>query len=270
MIEIQPIGEFYEVDAAGNLVNPCALDNIPLPQRALIRELGIQYRMHLGNSLMGLYLRGSVPAGRAIPGVSDLDVLGLLKWHPHQQFIRWERPSFADEADDALRHHYQNLTNIDHAVAHHDPAFPGRNLSVKMVLKTQSLCIWGQDVIPDIPDFKLGNDLCIHHKWVAAILETWNDLDNEWPNQASKIDFIRTCCKTLIRSGFELIMLKEGKFTQDLYPCYKAFSKHFPAKAEEMRQVLLLFLNPVAMQYQADRIFGGIGPWLLKEIESHF
>ncbi|HEX2898680.1 MAG TPA: hypothetical protein VHS96_03065 [Bacteroidia bacterium] len=267
MTEIQEIGEFYEVDAAGHVVNPCALDNVPLHLRALIKDIGIQYRMHLGMNLMGLYLRGSVPAGKAIPGVSDLDVLGLMRWNPYQQFLRWERPSFADEMDEALRHHFQTLTHIDHAIAHHDPDFPGRNLSVKMVLKTQSICIWGQDVIPDIPPFKIGKDLCIHQKWVGPILDTWTDVQDEWPSQAEKVDFIRSCTKTLIRSGFELVMEKEGRFTQDLYPCYATFAKHFPAKAEAMRQVLLLFLNAAALHNQADRILQAIGPWLRQEIE---
>ena len=43
----------------------------------LLQEVVRLYQQTCGNQLIGVYLRGSVPQARAVPGLSDLDCLAL-------------------------------------------------------------------------------------------------------------------------------------------------------------------------------------------------
>lgn len=69
--------------------------------------------------------------------------------------------------------------------------------------------------------------------------------------------------KILIRSGFELVMEKEQKFTTDLYLCYQVFSQYFPEKEKEMRE--MLYLNPIKDGFYLKKNAKEIGMWILKQ-----
>ena len=39
-------------------------------------------------------------------------------------------------------------------------------------------------------------------------------------------------------------MVKEQRYTRDLYLCYESFAKHYPEKEREMYRALELAINP--------------------------
>lgn len=71
--------------------------------------------------------------------------------------------------------------------------------------------------------------------------------------------------KTLLRIGLELTLDKAGKYSRDLYPCYKIFSEYYQEKESNMREVLELALNPTDDMEYLISIKENFGQWLLLE-----
>lgn len=75
---ILPIGSVQPVDAAGCIVNPCADHLVTGPWRAAAQVLVACCREQLGAALHSVHLRGSVPRGLALDGISDLDAAAVV------------------------------------------------------------------------------------------------------------------------------------------------------------------------------------------------
>lgn len=268
MTEIKAIGDYFETDERGFIINPCAPAKIDQKYVPLLDILIADFQEKAQNHLLAVYLRGSVPAGKAQDGVSDLDVVGLLKWDKKYRFIRWGNASWEKEANAQLLPTYPFVKKIDLAIAHHDPGFPGQNLDVKMILKTQGLCIWGQDILSTVPPFKVGKAVMINYKWVARNLQAWRDRENKWENTQEEAAFLQDTMKTVIRAGFELVLLRVERYTVDLYLCYMSFAENYPEKEAEMRQALHTYLNPLEGLETGRELMQTFVPWMAEEIQT--
>ena len=76
--------------------------------------------------------------------------------------------------------------------------------------------------------------------------------------------------KVIIRTGFELVMEMENQYTVDLYPCYKAFSKYYPEKENQMYRALELYLEPSDDVNFLRRFINEFGLWLITVVRSKF
>ena len=74
--------------------------------------------------------------------------------------------------------------------------------------------------------------------------------------------------KRILRTAFELVMEKEESFTRDLYPCYELFSKNYPEKEKEMKEVLFLAINNTDDKEKILEILNGIGIWITEKVEN--
>ena len=75
-------------------------------------------------------------------------------------------------------------------------------------------------------------------------------------------------CKILLRTGAELVMERSSQFTVDPYYCWKIFSQYYPRKADEMHQVLELFVNPKENDRETLSFLCHFGDWMVKEVEK--
>lgn len=261
--EIRAIGDFYHQDANGFVLNRCSRDNIGSEWLPLIEEVADAMEGEWGKKLIGVYLRGSVPAGTAVAGISDLDAFGLLEWQAEDEFIRWKAPSGLLTKAAALQKKYPFATAIEMMGAHYDTDFPGRNPSLKMVLKTQSLCVRGRDLAATIPGYRPGREMMIQSRWFAEDLSRFRERKD--PDHAE----IRGFMKTLIRTGFELVMEREGRYATDLYPCLQAFARHEQHFAREMELALRIFLRPDLMGPQLPFSLVPLVNWMKDRLEEY-
>lgn len=77
MTKLRPIGEYIETDVNGYLKNCASKKNISSPWKEAVSDLVDAYVENTPN-IQAVYLRGSVPAGTAIKGVSDIDCFAIL------------------------------------------------------------------------------------------------------------------------------------------------------------------------------------------------
>ena len=150
--------------------------------------------------------------------------------------------------------------------------------NLRMLIATQAVCIWGQDIVEDLP--KVRPDMtCIHHSFdlEADLNQLIEDLLALPPNPSNRLQqqaYIRKLCqwsmKRILRSGFEIVMERDQCFTRDLHPCYERFSHYYPNQKSLMRQVLIWAINPIDSPEKIIDFLYQFGGWLVEEIDRRY
>ncbi|WP_126147087.1 hypothetical protein [Synechococcus elongatus] len=264
MTFIQAIGTVYYQDAAGYLVNESSLEKIDHPWRSLVQSLLEGCQSCVGASLHSLYLRGSIPQGKAIQGISDLD--SILVWQ-HQS----PDPAAIDHLQQQLQRQAPFCQGIEIAVIGYDALQV--NQSLQTLLKIQGLCLWGQDLITTWPAVQVGPQLLIHQphleRDLAAVQHELRQLLPSSPRFHVRMrESCRWITKRLLRTGYELVMEREQAYTRDLYPCYVGFARHYPEQAGAMYKALELAIAPSRHRAGLLLFLQQLGPYLLQQANS--
>lgn len=263
MVLIQPIGQCLSVDTEGYLINPCGLEHITSPWLEAVEAVKAGYLQHLGESAIhSLYVRGSVAKGTAIIDLSDVDTFAVVQGQNVDLAAPW-RDAFQQQ----MLTDYPFQTGVEMwCIPYTTLCSEPEARSIQILIKTQSVCIWGEDLAPQFPKVKPGKDMVGHlptlHKDIQEVLA-------ELPT-AQEPEEVKEICqwimKRLVRSGFELVMEKEKTFTRDLYPCYCAFSRSFPEQAPSMKQALEWAIAPTANCPKISSFLQSFGSWLVTTI----
>lgn len=261
-IPIIPSGAFFPKTADGHLINPCSMELVDKRYHNLLKEITTAYLENEGVNLHSVYLRGSVPRGMCL-GKCDLDTFALVfsetdrwrvpKWGAAFQKTWKNKYSFVKETELYLSSYAPVLRSLPHAVTIEGAA---TNPNLAMILKTQSICLHGKDIRSEIPTYKPDVNMMLAHHWLAADMAAF-------AKNKKKKAVQQQLLKTIIRSGFELVMPKIQQYTPDLYLCYKSFSEYHPRKEKWMRKALFAFLNPkVTTPEEIEEIVQQLGGWL--------
>lgn len=201
-------------------------------------------------------MRGSVARGTHVDGFSDIDIFALIK----DLEERWKMAAWQPDLQNELQAEFSYVKGVEIMVTQYFKKFYQKNPRLAMIIKTQSLCIFGNDLSKTIPPFFPDEKMKLHL--------TWLEKDVKYFLQKEKITQpdCQEITKILIRSGFELVIEKEQKYTTDLYLCFQVFSKYFPKKENEMREMLHLYLNPIADDIYLKKLIRNLGFWMMDRI----
>ncbi len=260
--EAKDIGSFLEIDSDGFIINPASLEKIQAKWLVPLEEVKNEYISHFGEALHSLYLRGSVPKGEAIDGLSDIDTFAVVDLNDDQIDVSWFR-----ELNQRICEKYPFVEGVEviGIPLRKIEEFPGD----KIMIKTQSVCLYGTNLADTIPPYKPGFEAVQHTQGIAKEITNtiaWLEEDNGEKKVARKCAWIM---KRIIRSGCELVMERSGKYTRDLYPCYKVFSEFYPEKKEEMYAALNLSISPTHDKQKILHILTNLGDWISKEGEKY-
>lgn len=265
MHEIRPMGGYLEVDQDGYIVKQASIEKIPGKWKPLIEEAVSAYKNQYKDSLLSVYVRGSVAKGEAIDGISDLDTIAVTttlpavgtSWGEAFSVEMVKKYPFVEKVEILAQTLGQAL----------DP-----NRGVHIMLKTQAVCVYGKDLSDGIPKLRPGKEAC-QHVWsiqseLQATMDFFEDERADGPGEARKK--VAWILKRIVRTGFELVMEREQKYTRDLYPCYESFSKYYPEKQALMRETLYLALNPMDKPEKIKGLLKSWMEWMPREIERIF
>lgn len=255
-IPIRPTGRFFKVDANGYLVNDASWTYIALKDQEVLDEIVKVYRKKLNTDLHSIYLRGTLARGLFCEDVSDVDTFALV----HQPNIRWSKPDWAAIASQRLVEQFPNLSTIEMMLSSYDSHLQTTYPSLAMQIKTQSLCLYGEDIGSKIKPYKIGREIMINHQWLAA------DLAECMASEILDPQAVRQLMKTILRSGLELVMERAQRYSPDLYLCSQLFAKYYPTKASLMEQTLYYYLNPNVKKNDLAAICTDLIPELQAEI----
>ncbi len=271
MFYLQKIGEFLPTDEEGWIVNPCRGDRLQSLWLDLIEDLKELCRERFGDNLRSLYIRGSVARGCAIAGISDLDGFAILyeelgdgedKWTAStQRLLKLKYPFCAGVEIGIIP--YQNFLKTHH---------------LKVLLKTQSLCILGEDLgrsLPSyiLPSYKPGIDFVRQALLLPNFLkgseEKLRKLDPKSISFTTEVKQISAVIgKRMVRGGMELVVERSRQYTRDLYLCYESFSSYYPEQKLNMKKALELAIAPSANRAGLLIFINLFGSWLVSEIEA--
>jgi predicted nucleotidyltransferase len=262
MVEIrEDLGRLWQIDEQGYIINDAALEKIVPPFSRAVAEMRDAYLKHLPGQIHSIYLRGSVARGQGVPDVSDLDNFAVITADPDSLDLSWCEAA----AVDILRRH-PFITSLGFDLESYDSIVVTDNHfnELSLQLRTQAVCLWGQDLIPTLPRYKLdvvvaNCDICqIKPDIEEAIFELMADSSPQVTRY-----WCRRIMKNILRAGFSLVMLEERAYTRDLYPCYKLFARYYPEKESAMRHALELALQPSASAAEVLLFLNTFGPWLI-------
>ena len=251
-IEIKEIGSYFDVDSDGYIINPASHKKIQEKWSPAINSVIDLYKNEFGEKLKTVYVRGSVAKGKAIENVSDLDTFA---------YIHLEKESFpkgwTEEFRESFQKEYPFINGVDIMLK------PVSIESQGMILLNQSLCVFGEE--SGVSKIKVGKNLILH---APNLQKRFNMFYEFKENRKHKVN--EECewqMKGILRTSLEMLIEKSGKYSRDLYPCYKLFSAYYPEKEAEMQNVLHLALNPTNKIEEIEDVINGIGSWLIKEIQ---
>ncbi|WJV17919.1 nucleotidyltransferase domain-containing protein [Rossellomorea marisflavi] len=261
MIELQSIGSVCRVDKNGVFLNDSSLERVHPTFRPVVEELTERIADGFGDRIHSVYLRGSLPRGLGVEGISDIDLLVVT----HQPLT--DKTKSRLQALDTDLHPLIN--GVEFAVCTLNELLePRRFHLISFMIKVYGVHLYGENLQPVLPDFRPDAELARDH--IASISDqivlAVSDLKgNEDP------DDVMDCCtwimKLIIRCGMAFVIEEERTYTRDLYPAYQLFSSHYPEKEMKMRQAVEYAINPVRDPGEVIRFLNGFGDWMVKEAE---
>lgn len=261
MVQIKNIGRFCAKDHDHVLVNEASMEKVSPAFQEVIDYTLEQYLHHFGNHIHSIYLRGSIPHGLGIEGVSDLDTIVITN---DDESV--DSPMIEQLEEDVNRR-FPVIDGLEIGLyPKEDRWFADRCSMIPFMLKTHSICVYGEDLRPALPNYHagiaLGNEHLVHLR--TQIEQAKAELiDNEDPED------INDCCswimKIIVRAGLALVIDQENQYTRDLYPAYQVFAAYFPEQETEMREVLQLAIEPTDQPTIIIGVLDGIGAWMTNQ-----
>jgi hypothetical protein len=267
MTAVKKMGGVLSLDPAGFILNPCSQEKIQPPWLEVVGAVKSAYLQHCTGEIHSIYLRGSIPRGQAISGISDVDSFAVVREKPQTLDSSWMAPWMKKMKEEFPFVTYFEFRLVGLKDLLNSPGF----LSYRFILKCLSLCIYGEDlagkILPFKPSLRLG---FFFHGNIAEILAGVKSRLNEVEDPQKIKEGCAFVMKRILRTGFSLVMEQAGVFTRDLYPCYEIFSKYYPQKEPEMRRALEWAVEPISDRQAILQFLSSFGAWLAEEARYKF
>jgi hypothetical protein len=222
----------------------------------------------LGNDLLSIYIRGSVSTGRAKANISDVDSVAIVKRKLTRKKLLW-----TIKAADNLEKKYPKAGLIELTIVSLKELLKSKKYrNLRICLKTQSVCLMGKDILPQLSKVKPGKKLGIYlYGDLKQELETLKKIfsgkmiNREYLFRRRPIKFWCVwMSRVLLRAGLGLVMIKEPIYSQDLKTCFSVFIKEYPEYKKEAQQLLKWSIRPTSNKKQLFNFLDNFAPRFLK------
>jgi ribosomal protein S18 acetylase RimI-like enzyme len=259
-VTLRAVGGFLPLSDTGFILNDTATTFVDPGLAARVNEV---YRATYGDDLHSVYVRGSVARGNFLPGVSDLDTFAAVD----RDDVAQAMPG-AGEASAALLREFPDFTEIVFVAVSVKTILTERRNPFTFLLQTQSCCIYGTPLHarlePYRPDIEIvGEAMYLRHR----IAKYAADVEGIDAPEALKLQ-CGVLMKGLVRSAYDLVLPIEGRYTRDLFWCYRGFVRHYPEHDAAVRQAVEWALEPIADKGAIGALLSGFGVWLCTEIDK--
>lgn len=267
MTQIKQIGSLCAADEKDYIINQSNPNKINHKFWEVIQFIKERCLSHLSKEIHSIYIRGSIPRGLGIEGVSDVDAIIITFSDPQHLNLDW-----VEETEQFINRKFLFVAGVELGFNPLSELEESKRCSmIPFILKTYGVCVYGENLISHLPDYKpdssLANEHLIH---LASLIDKAKD-DIKGNDD---IEDIKDCCtwvmRIIVRAGLALVIVQEHSYTRDLYPAYKLFSKHYPEKEQEMRTALWYAINPLSSPEEILNFLDDFGNWMKAEAEDWF
>lgn len=258
----------YKLDKQGYVINEASIKKIQKDYFVALEEIKLEVIKRFGNKIRSIYIRGSVSVGRAKKNLSDIDFIVITK-----KALSKKRPSWIESFLNKMKNKYTFIPFFDFTLTSFDELLTSAKIkNLKIYLKTQSVCLYGEDILHLLPPIKPGRDLAIEmyadlYKELKILQNIFSGKIKNYSYLGKKMPINFWCVWTmrvLIRSGLGLVMFHEPVYSQDLKTCYQLFSRYFPEQKKEMQQALYWAINPTNDKQALFNYLKNFSPQFLK------
>ena len=261
-ISILKKGKMLGTGKGGYFLNLCSIEKISPPWSEAVAWVKELYLEKFPGLIHSIYLRGSVPRGEAIEGVSDIDSLAVIKGDPGQYPYQW-----VPGAIEKFKKQFPFSAYVEFDFLPLEGLLEkSEYYSSRFILKSLSACIYGEDLAKKIPRF--GPTLEIAFSLYGNFPEVLSKAKKLISKSKGKEETKYWCVwimKRILRTGSSLVIEKEKGFSRELYPCFEIFAKYYPERSSEMREALELAINPIALKGKLLKFLDTFGKWLKDE-----
>jgi hypothetical protein len=243
---IERIGGVAPLDEDGCIANPARLDLIRDPWLAPVQALGAQCRAMFGADVHGIYVRGSVARGVAVPDSSDLDAMLVFR-----EFTAPPLASTIQAIEADVQTRFAFVRGVDISVVKRSElralTSTGSRSRDAFVLKTQAVCVDGIDLIPSLCKVRPGPGTMIEARRLVSSIEyviAKLHLRGKTPEEIAA--YCVWVMKILVRAAFELVQDRDRGYTRDLFPCAEIFARHHPEHADDLWKAVAWAVNPIS------------------------
>lgn len=242
----------------GKLYMPDSRVNIQKRYQAPINDVLSFFKKLNNKNIYSIYLRGSVVFGLGIKNISDIDFF-IVTLKPLTDFDILAIKKYVGK----LNRKYSFITRFDIGYFTLDQIL---SMKENVLIKLTSVCLYGKDIKEEIKNPKPGRDVAISLPHLEEkMLKTKNEIRAGLYDKTNTKAMCVWIMKHIVRSGFELVSEREKCFTRDLGLCFEKFSKYYLDKKGDMHKALTLALEPTNNTKVIEKIFSGLGDWLVFE-----
>jgi len=206
-----------------------------------------------------------VPRGLDIDGVSDVDVIIVTYSNLEELDLDW-----MGDTEQWIDQKFSFINGVELGFTPLSEVKEWKYCSmIPFILKTYGICVYGENLISKLPEYKPDSSLANEHLFhlTSLIDKAKHDLmGNE------NMEDIKDCCswimRIIVRAGGALVIVQEQSYTRDLFPAYQLFSKHHPEKEQEMKKALWYAINPSSSSEEILKFLEHFGSWIKVEAEN--
>lgn len=230
-MEIEPKGYILHTNQKGYFENPFTYKNINQESKLILDEVVKNIILNNQNKIDSIYVRGSFASNSQVENYSDIDLIII-----HNQPLE-NLPEYFTWKDSTVKLDLelmpiQSLQDLD------------KRFGTHFWIKTQSVHLYGKNLIPDIQDFKADKKSASKFGWKIPKLIKKTKIFLEKETGQSFKNRTRWICRAIIRASVTLFMDREKIYTRDLVYCYRYFSKYYPEYEPQMKTLLEQSINP--------------------------
>lgn len=240
----------YNLNEKGEVINNASIDCIQPPYQSILKKIEKFYKKTLGENLLSIYIRGSVSVGRAKPFISDVDSVAITHTDVTPQKLK-----VINEYSKELQQKHPFVTLVDMTVISRKALWENDEFSnLKIYLKTQSVCLYGENVTKEIEVVRPGRELAL--EMYGDLPEKLQDLEKVFSHNTTEKTYlgekrpIEFWCiwtmRTILRSGLGLVMFKRPVYSQDLETCAEVFLDQYPEYKLDIEKALFWAMNPTS------------------------
>jgi len=240
----------WPTDEQGSLLNIGERAKLQPAFQPLIDDTVKACLQAIEGDLHSLYLIGSMARGEAQVAYSDFDFIAVLDYSVDPELVKqdWMAPTMqrlSERYASLVKEVEFDLWPQGYLFRDPDEFSPGA-----FIVATQSICVWGSDLVPELPRYSLRHLPTLHAIANEDLLYFTDDLQeiadrlSESPTPDEVRVLSRTLAKKIARAGFALALAQNRQYTRDIAQCAADFSVVYPDYADDVKRVLHLYTHP--------------------------
>ncbi|MCL9774449.1 nucleotidyltransferase domain-containing protein [Vibrio sp. S4B1] len=249
-------------------MQPISPNSLPIPQvsyHAAIADLLMCLKSALRDNLHSVYIYGSVAQGRAIAGVSDLNVVVVT-----QSSLSANQKKVFNTIDWRFQKHFPMVDGVSlRSTIFNDVVSLEALFTWGFLLKQCCVCVHGDDLAECFGDYVAS--------WEIA--KQWNmDIGQAVPMLRHHIAVANTdkallkaqreMAKKLLRAAYGLIIPKTKRWRDEPHQCAQQFLLFYPDKRVIIERLEILLGPRVIAKRSVVALLDDFGQWLISEYKK--